>query len=164
MTTETWLPVVGFEGRYEVSDHGRVRSTHGRTARRVLSGGLYTGGYPGVTLRKDGRRHSRLIHKLVAEAFIGPRPPGMQCCHGDGCRTNNALSNLRWDTTVNNHADRAAHGTAPRGRLNPSAKLTELQVLAIRSDQRLLRQIASDHGISKSQAWSIRHRRTWAHV
>lgn len=57
-------------------------------------------------------RHAS-VHPLVLEAFVGPRPPGMEACHADGNKTNNALSNLRWDTKRANELDAIRLGTRP---------------------------------------------------
>ena len=115
--TEIWRPVVGHEGTYEVSDLGRVRSLPRTTVRsngapftvrgRVLSPSTSNaGGYPLVNL--GGR--PRYVHQIVAEAFIGPRPEGLEICHRDGDPTNNRPSNLRYDTSKANTADLIAHG------------------------------------------------------
>ena len=122
-TLEQWKPVYGYEGIYEVSSHGRVRSVD-RTATR--SGGqvhlkgkvLRTtlskrGGYPDVSLYAQGKRERRSVHALVAESFIGARPEGMEVCHNDGNPTNNHLDNLRYGTRSDNMLDRVRHGTNP---------------------------------------------------
>jgi hypothetical protein len=85
----------------------------------------------------------------------------MECCHNDGGHTNNHLDNLRWDTKTSNQADRVRHGTAQRGKRNHQAKLTEAQVLAIRADPRLQREIATEHGVSHKTISNIKHRRRW---
>jgi hypothetical protein len=65
----------------------------------VLRPGTYkSNGYKYVTLYYKGRGKTRRVHTLVAEAFIGPRPDGMEVCHGNGTPTDNRAENLRWDT------------------------------------------------------------------
>lgn len=60
-----------------------------------------------VTLCKEGKVYGpRAVHLYVLETFVGPRPEGMQACHGDGDPANNRLSNLRWDTCSNNNLDK----------------------------------------------------------
>ena len=123
MSREVWKPIVGFEGRYEVSDKGRVRSLkfRGNGGLRVMKGSLNQSGYRVLTLGKS-RKQFR-AHCLVLEAFVGPRPDGMEGCHGDGDKDNNALRNLRWDTPSGNAADRRSyHGSG-----NPNSKLDETQ-------------------------------------
>jgi hypothetical protein len=127
--TENWLPVEGFEGLYEVSDLGRVRSldhvtidTIGRTKhfkgqllRPKLSGGKKYQ-YRMVILSKDHRGHSFRVHTLVLEAFVGPRPDGMEGCHGPGGHLDNRVENLRWDTHAANIRDTLRDGTHPNAR------------------------------------------------
>ncbi|ERG63471.1 hypothetical protein L332_03560 [Agrococcus pavilionensis RW1] len=120
--TENWLPVVGYEGWYEVSDLGRVRSVS-REVRtgvgtrhmqgRVLRPFTRADGRYSVTLSRDDERRTRLVHRMVLEAFVGPQPTGAECCHHDGDPTNNRLTNLRWDTHTGNEADKRRHGTHP---------------------------------------------------
>lgn len=119
-STEIWKPVVGYEGMYEVSDRGRVRSVD-----REVNAGHGKRMIPGVILKpavKDtgrlqvglSRRRFKLrrcVHQLVAEAFLGPKPEGMQVCHNDGNHLNNVVENLRWGTQSENMLDRARHGT-----------------------------------------------------
>jgi hypothetical protein len=62
-------------------------------------------GYLRITIAGQVHR----VHRLVLETFIGPCPPGLQCCHWDGVRTNNRLMNLRWDTPGANGADARRH-------------------------------------------------------
>lgn len=119
--TEVWRPVVGFEGLYEVSDHGRVRSVERfvrgkagvRSPRvsRVLALSANTHGYLHVSLSRENKRRTAYVHGLVLQAFVGPRPEGLEACHQDGDKTNNAIGNLRWDTRSQNALDRVRHGT-----------------------------------------------------
>ena len=118
---EIWKPVVGHEGSYEVSDHGRVRSlprvihksdgTHQTLKGRVLRPTPHGAGYYHVAIGQAGKK---LIHHLVLEAFVGPRPEGADGCHYDDVRTNNNLENLRWDTRKGNLADSIRNGNNPR--------------------------------------------------
>ena len=119
---ERWKPVSGYEGLYEVSSHGRVRSLDrnvtrsdgqvhrykGKLLRTPLSTG---GGYPFVRLSAQGKTQVRTVHSLVAEAFIGTRPEGMEVCHNDGNPANNRLDNLRYGTPSENELDKLRHGT-----------------------------------------------------
>lgn len=98
---EVWKKVEGFEGFYEVSDLGRVRSwidSHrNRIAEpKILNPANDRGGYLFVNLYKDGRRKTFLIHRLVAQAFI-PNPGNLpQVNHIDECKTDNRATNLEW--------------------------------------------------------------------
>ena len=119
-THERWLPVPGFEGYYEVSDHGSVRSLDRQVTPRngspynlsgkVLSLSENADGYPMVQLWRDGRGTRKLVHALVLEAFVGPRPEEMEACHWDDNRTDNRVQNLRWGTQSENRQDRIRNG------------------------------------------------------
>lgn len=118
---EQWLPVVGYEGLYEVSDLGRVRSvdrvvidSRGRELKLksvVLRGGPSASGRLTVNLCRDGAQTNKLIYQLVAEAFLGPRPQGMEVCHGPGGNLDDRAVNLRWDTHSGNTHDMVKDGT-----------------------------------------------------
>lgn len=121
------------------------------------------GKYLTVTLRE--RR--RPIHHLVLEAFVGPRPAGMEGCHNDGDPTNNRLDNLRWDTSKANQADKTKHGTMSRGESNGQSKLTTEKVHAIRTESAIgagARKLAARHGVSRSLIRQVISRKTWKHV
>lgn len=108
---ERWLPIPGYEGRYDVSDQGRVRSlAWGKE--RILKTCMDHKGYLQVGLSGGGplARVPR-VHRLVLLAFVGPRPDGMECRHIDGDHQNNILGNLRWGTHSENEFDRVKHGT-----------------------------------------------------
>lgn len=104
---EIWKPVLGYEGLYEVSDHGRVRSVE-RTIRDVRGREKhYQGqilqpgpshGTPGVmvALSREGRVLGRMVGTLVATAFLGPRPAGTPVVRHNGNPADNRLANLAW--------------------------------------------------------------------
>ncbi len=116
MTTEEWRPVVGHEGYYEVSNLGGVRSVdrvnaRGRWKGRPLRPATRDSGHLCVSLCRNSVCRTKNVHSLVAEAFIGPRPDGLQVAHYDGNPTNNILSNLRYATQSENLLDSVRHGT-----------------------------------------------------
>ena len=128
LVTEQWKPVVGWEGLYEVSDHGRVRSLDRVVQRkdgqaRQVKGRLlsqnFSAHYLGVNLKKNGERgRTKIVHRLVLEAFVGPCPPGHQACHWDDNPANNRLDNLRWATRHENMLDRSRNGIDNNGTKN----------------------------------------------
>lgn len=140
--TEVWKAIPGFEGAYEVSDMGRVRSLDrviekkqgpARYKGRVLSPAKRKkGGYWGIVLSVQGLQTSRLVHELVALTFKGPRPPGAWVAHGDGNTDNNTDGNLRYDTPSANHLDKVAHGTLRFCETHHNARLTRADVDDIR--------------------------------
>ena len=122
-TAEEWRPVLGYEGIYDVSSMGRVRSharwiDNGSGKPRLQSGRVLKttlrGGYPALGLTRDGKTWRVAVHILVLIAFIGPRPAGQYACHGNGDRTDNRVENLRWDTNSANQLDAVKHGTHSR--------------------------------------------------
>jgi hypothetical protein len=113
MSAIEWRPVRGHEGVYEVSNNGLVRRVGKQTGAvvgRILKPSPNRGGYLMVRLSAGNVAKTRLIHRLVAMAFIGEPASGHEVCHRDGNRQNNTLDNLRWDTHVANMNDRTLHG------------------------------------------------------
>lgn len=170
---EEWRAIPGFAGRYEVSNLGRVRSfvAHGGKRRldtpHLLTTRPNVHGYRSVGLQVANRPRAFVVHSLVALAFLGPRPHGLQVAHGDGDRMNSRLSNLRYATAVENAADRVAHGTEVHGERNGNAKITAAQAEEIRRrNRRGERQVdlAREFGISQSQISNIARRAAWARV
>lgn len=122
-----WRPVIGFQGRYEVSNTGLIRSLdrviearHGcrwtpgesvlgvrRIKGRVLKPGGSASGHLHVVL--EGRVDLR-VHTVVLEAFVGPCPPGLMARHADDDPTNNAIGNLSWGTRSANGFDAVRNG------------------------------------------------------
>ena len=107
MSKETWKPVVGYDDRYQVSSHGRVRSKTGRILKIN-----YTTRYPFVVLYSGSRstRKNHRVHILVARAFLGEPPPKHEVRHLDGDVTNIRLENLKYGTSGQNKQDTVAHG------------------------------------------------------
>lgn len=138
-TIERWLPVVGYEGCYEVSDYGKVRSidrdvlgSDGVTQKRrgrTLVGYVKSSGHIQVGLR-SGRKvqDKRYVHRLVMEAFVGPCPDGMEVCHSDGVPSNNEITNLRYGTVSDNRYDSVRHGTHVEARKTHCPRNHPLQV------------------------------------
>lgn len=171
----SWKPVPGFEGRYEVSDGGQVRSLprvvrFGVGSREIPQKDIYQHArltkygvpYMQVTLWANSVGTTFQIHVLVALAFIGPRPhPKDHACHSDGDSLNNHLSNIRWDTAKGNHADREKHGMTARGERSGTSKLTETSVLAIRNATGRDDVVAAKFGVHKSSVRRIRARESW---
>lgn len=107
---ETWRPVVGFEGDYEVSDHGNLRSLkYGKV--RPLRTYLWGPGYLYCQLSKDGKSSPFSVHRLVALAFLGmPDGDRDEINHIDGDKLNNHVSNLEWCTRLQNMRHASAMG------------------------------------------------------
>jgi hypothetical protein len=162
-----WRAVVGYEGLYEVSSDGRVRSLdritpHGRRRKsQVLSLATITGGYQSAELYRNGVGRMRAVSVLAAEAFFGPKPNGFDVCHNDGNPANNALSNLRYDTRASNQADRKIHGTHCIGERSPNARLTWDAVRVIRASDESCELLARRFCVSRKAVWLARKGKTW---
>ncbi|WP_353935881.1 NUMOD4 motif-containing HNH endonuclease [uncultured Corynebacterium sp.] len=111
-----WHPVQGYEGLYEVSNAGGVRgvdrtlSDGRRWKGRALKMAESHNGHLWVMLAKNGAQKRCWVHRLVLEAFVCPRPDGMEGCHNNGDPKDNRVENLRWDARSNNAFDRVLHG------------------------------------------------------
>lgn len=157
MRLPEWRAVPGFES-YAVSDDGRVLRIATAATRRAgtpLRGSISQKGYRVYRLRAaNGRSVERGAHRLVALAFIGPPPsPDHEVAHWDGCKTNNAPSNLRWATPAENSADTARLGVLAGSR-HPRARLSWDLVGEIRANYRgsygEQSQLARRYGVSPS--------------
>lgn len=115
---ERWLPVVGYNGLYEVSDLGRVRS-HARGAPRLLKPGPSGKGYLTVSLWRFGKGQTNYVHILVARAFIGPPPEGHEVRHLNGILANCRFDNLVYGTQSENNEDRKWHAGHRCHKLTP---------------------------------------------
>ena len=109
MLAEIWKPIAGYEGLYEVSDLGRVRSFHKCEEGRILKTSKNNNGYLRVALSKHGNTRFYAVHRLVAEAFLF-KPEGKDTVnHIDFDITNNQIENLQWCTQKENIAYSAKH-------------------------------------------------------
>lgn len=155
--TERWLPVVGFEGLYEVSDLGRIRNSSGQ----IFRCGPNKQGYPKVTLHKNNKPHQFLVHVLVLTAFEGPKPDGCETCHKNHNRGDARLENLRWGTPTENKQE------ILRADRFPSAKLTLAQVRHLRTrtwERGDIPRLARQLGVSELTIQNVKSGRTFKHV
>lgn len=169
---ETWLDIPGFEGAYQVSDHGRVRSLDrlvahkdGRLCKakgKILTLKPNVGGYPSLRL---GRGHPAMVHQLVALAFLGPAY-GRFVCHNDNDKSNNHLPNLRYDTPQGNMDDRIRHGTTMKGSQMPFAILDENKVAEIKKllPSHTHEALAARYGVCGGTISAISSGKNWKHV
>ena len=163
-----WLPAPGFEGIYSVSSCGKVRrdkQSAGTTAGKILSP-YSSRGYQLVYLRKGGEYHTRYIHRLVAEAFIGP----INGCvnHKDGDKSNNSLPNLEIVSMRENliHATRALGKRCGEKHWRTSLKESDIKKIraAYRAGGSTMLEIANRFGISRTQVSRIVNFKSWARL
>ena len=158
--------IVGFDGDYAVSSCGRVWSKKSG-AWKELKRTPDNNGYLHVSLCRFGKVRNYTVHRLVLEAFVGPRPDGMEARHLNGRKNDNRAFNLAWGTRSENEFDKQRHGNGSRGSGNPSAKLTEDDVKSIRT--RLDRgerqhEIGSKFGVCRAAVGAIKTRKNWRHI
>ncbi len=172
---ETWKEVVGFEGFYEVSDHGSVRRIapwcDGRkTVPGMLSLTPKKSGYVRVILHREKVKKEFAVHFLVISAFVGPRPSLVhQVNHKNGNRSDNRHENLEYVTPSENqlHACRVLHRPSRPGSKHHNAKLTEEDVLLIRSmhaSGTMQKTLCGLFGVSPPTLSMICNRLIWTHI
>lgn len=160
---EIWKDVVGYEGKYQVSNLGRLRSRF-----KIRNPVKRKDGYWHAKLRIKGVEKVKLIHRLVAESFLIGRPDQLEVNHKDGDRANSNLSNLEWVTRGENakHAFKFL-GKSNRGEKNPRNKIPESEIKLLRTfkNNKASREFFSKrYGILPSSVTGIINRRTWKHV
>ncbi len=176
---EQWKPVLGYEGYYEVSSLGRVRSLDRsipssigslvRVKGKMLTPCTVNRRYAMVILSAPGKKRNRTVHSIVAEAFIGPRPDGAVVNHIDGVKKNNVPSNLEYVTQKQNirHAIDTGLRVAAKGEGHYRSNLKESDIVAIRSafaSGVMGTVLAAQYGISNKGISQICRRKSWAHV
>ena len=137
---EEWKEIEGFDGFYQVSNLGRVKSVGGLcgTVKRkphILKISKTKGGYERVRLQHNGKDITIRVHQLVAKAFVDNPLNKETVNHKDGNKLNNVFTNLEWSTRSEQlfHAYKMNLRKSKRGSSNVNAKLTEQQVEEIRS-------------------------------
>lgn len=166
----SWVAIEGYIGRYAVSDDGEVMSMN--FAKTGVPGILKKSpqrGYLSVELFDQHGKNKRItVHRLVAAAFIGPRPPGYQVNHKDGDKKNNRASNLEYVTASENIRHSFAIGLqSNQGEKHSQAKLKEPDVLRIRELLALgltQAEVARSYGITPSAVSRIKSGELWPHV
>lgn len=164
---EIWKDIPKYEGRYQVSDQGNVRSLSrlvlcsGETKGtyfsckkgRLLKPGRMPSGHVSVAL---GKGNSQCVHKLVLLAFVGPAPLNYECLHANGIPNDNRLLNLRWGSRRQNSIDAVIH--------HHRGKLTKDQIKDIRRRAScegwgVNKRLALEYGVHESTISSIKVRR-----
>ena len=160
--------IPNFDGYY-ITDDGKIWSelSHRWKKQRLHQG------YVQVTLCKEGKLYPVKTCILVLEAFIGPRPKDMECCHNNGNSQDNRLENLRWDTHSSNCRDSIIHKTSRLckqfGEDNTNCNLTTHTVQRIRTVANLglcnnQRKLAKMFNTTRANIGRILRRETWKQV
>lgn len=161
---EIWKDIPGYDLYYEISNLGRIRSKP--QIMKTFSTGRNRS-HVALALRdNNSKKKTHLVHVLVAETFIGPRPGGdwrkIQVNHIDGNSKNNCVSNLEYVTCAENHRHAVRLGLAYIGEKNGNAKLTAEDVRDIRT--MTAREASKKYGVHYQTARNIINRKKWKHV
>lgn len=168
-------PIPNFPGYFAAEDGGifslKTNDPYGKVVLkepRQLKPKTTGHGYKMVVLTVEGKKFYRLVHQLILETFVGPRPAGMFACHGPKGKTNDSVSNLYWETPRHNTLDRYRDNTMNYGEKHGRAKLTETQVVEIRQRYAKGRisqsELASMYGINQTIISDVVHRKSWKHI
>jgi hypothetical protein len=167
--TEIWKDIKGYEGLYQVSNYGRIKSLKfGKE--KILKTIKHKNKYIYINLYKNYKTKAFEVHRLVLEAFIGLCPQGMDGCHNDNDTENNFIGNLRWDTFKNNMKDKIKHNTnnVAFGSNHGNSKLKDNKIKEMRKlydeGKLILQEIANKYNIALSTTWRIINHKTWKHI
>lgn len=161
--TEEWREIPGTD--YSVSNEGRVMSR--KYGREKVMGTPHSGKYPHGHMWVGGVKIAFQVHRLVAEAFIGPPPtPEHQVNHKDGVKSNNSIGNLEWVTCGENHKHRydVLGDVGPRGERSGQAKLTEAKVRNIRERRargESVKSLSTEFGVSGASITNTCNGKRW---
>ena len=177
MKQEIFKDIPGYEGLYQVSNLGRVKSLHRTFIRsnnkiqtikeRILKPFVNHKGYNVIALSKKCVLSHFTIHSLVLLVFIGKKPHNLQTRHLDGNKKNNNLNNLCYGTPRENADDKIKHGHISHSEKHPSSKLKNKEVMKIK---RLIKQgityfeISKSYPVNANAIRDIAKGRTWNHL
>ena len=180
MNYEIWKDIKGYEGEYQVSNKGNVRSldrickridrygneTEYKYKGKILSKNDNGNGYLTVKIKRNGKRF--YVHRLVAEAFLENKENLKEVNHKDNNRSNNVIDNLEWVSRQQNIEHCLKQGRNARGERNKKSKLKEEDVLKIREmiEEGFLtqREIGEKFGVQQPIISSISLRKKWKHI
>lgn len=165
-TEEKWKDIPDYEGLYQASNHGRIKSlgrfkpnqwgiTKYFKPEKILSYQLTKDGYPTLKLSKNGKTIRHRIHRLIAITFLSNPENKEQVNHKNAIKTDNRVENLEWNTQKENQLHACVNGLKP-------VKLCKEEVISIREDKRKHIEIAESYGISFQTVSEIKNNKIWA--
>ncbi len=181
---EIWKDIKNYEGYYQVSSEGRVRSVERKITQTSRSGAIYyrtipsrilsprldtEGTYLYVNLSKRNIAKNSAVHRLVIKAFLGKGSPNLEAGHRDGNSLNNFSSNLGWLSKKENAQDKKLHGTHLQGSDISASKLVEVDVREIKIalskyTYGMCTALSKKYGVGPKAISDIRIGRTWKHI
>jgi hypothetical protein len=171
IVTEIWKSVVGWEGWYSISNLGRIRrEVKGRGVKAghiSISHSPQSYEYATFTLCRNEEKNHVTIHRLVAAAFLGPCPIGMEVNHRNGRKLDNRIENLEYVTAAINIRHARDVLGFNRGELHGRAKLTNFDVRTIRAKHAggvSQKQLAAEFQVGKMTINRLLRKETWRHV
>lgn len=168
-TLEIWKDVIGYEGLYQVSNLGNVKSLGNEFSRkeRLLKLSFQSKGYLTVVLQKDAKRKMVLVHRLVAEHFILNIYNKPQVNHINGIKTNNRVENLEWVSHRENLDHAINNDLTLKGEKNKKSKLKDVDVIEIHSllqKGTTTKELSETYNVSYSTIDGIRTNKYWKHL
>lgn len=174
---EIWKDIENYNGAYQVSNFGEVKSVERLTKSRlgnlnklnkgrILKHCVSNNGYHGVLLCKDGKMKRFTLHRLVAQAFILNTENKPQVNHINGKKSDNHVKNLEWCTMVENmkHAVKTGLRDKTIGERATISKLTEAQVAEIRISNLNYTELGKIYGVNDRTISAVARRLTWKHI
>lgn len=172
---EEWRDIVGYEGKYQASYLGRFKSLsrfidNGNggyiSKSKILKANIDSDGYLLVSLCKNGKAEKLKMHRLVAQTFI-PNPdnkPDVNHKAVDGDKTNICVFNLEWNTRAENMKHAKENNFMAKGEKHVNSKLTEKDILEIRSSKLTHRELGVIYGVNRGTITKITNNYRWAHI
>lgn len=180
LENEVWLDIKDFEGFYQVSNCGRIRSKtrisnsskSGKSYKRILNSRIIRpnftrGSYMSVGLHKNGKAKTMSLHRLVAAAFLENPDNLPEVNHIDSNPINNHVENLEWCSTLDNRLHAMEFGKWNfKGEKAVFSKLTNEKVLTIRAniENKSIAKLAAEFGVTRKCISNILNRRSWTHI
>ena len=166
---EIWMPISKYEGLYQVSNLGRIKSLYSRTNNlkkgNIIKQRKNINGYLTVGLTKNNKQKTLRVHRLVAKEFCS-NPKNKPCVnHIDGKKENNNYLNLEWVTYSENHKHAYKNNLMNRkGEFHNNSKLTNEDVIYIRKSKKTSKEISKIFDINQNYVTEIKRRKRWKHL
>lgn len=169
LPNEVWKDISGFEGQYQVSNLGRVKSLYSKKnvpTLRKLSHNITTGYVMVSLMDMKQKMHLKSVHRLVAIAFMPNPMSKTDVNHINGIKTDNRLSNLEWNTRSENMFNGYKIGVIPKqiGEGNPRSKLLEVNILDIRASSLSNVELAKMYSVTSVTIKDVRKGKIWKHL